>query len=99
MEEFTFEKIQAGHFISRKHLITRFLLDNIKPQCIKCNCYLNGNLECYANNLGEEKTEELKKLSKQNYKLNILDLKEQISKYKILIKELENANRDNSNRE
>ena len=43
--------MQCGHFISRKHLATRWDLANMKPQCSYCNINLYGNLEVYAEKL------------------------------------------------
>ena len=31
--------MQAGHFMSRKHTITRWDEQNVKPQCYTCNCH------------------------------------------------------------
>ena len=45
-------KMQAGHFISRKHLSLRWdTTNNIKPQCNDCNVCKSGNLKVYAENL------------------------------------------------
>ena len=47
-----FAKMQAGHFISRKHLTLRWdTTNNIRPQCGECNCIKSGNLKLYAINL------------------------------------------------
>ena len=34
--------MQAGHFMSRKHTITRYDERNVKPQCYTCNCHYYG---------------------------------------------------------
>ena len=47
-----FAKMQAGHFISRKHLLLRWdVTHNIRPQCGECNMIKSGNLKLYAINL------------------------------------------------
>lgn len=46
--------MQCGHFISREHFTTRWLFENAKPQCRKCNEGENGQLEEYARRLEEE---------------------------------------------
>lgn len=38
----------AGHFINRKHLTTRWDERNVHAQCIGCNRFRNGNKEDYA---------------------------------------------------
>ena len=32
-KKYFWKQIQAGHFMSRKHYSTRWLEDNVKPQC------------------------------------------------------------------
>jgi lipoate-protein ligase A len=46
---------QCGHWVSRKHLATRWMEDNCRPQSQYDNCYLSGNLEVFAKNLEAEK--------------------------------------------
>lgn len=49
---YPYKKIQAGHFISRSHMATRFDTKfNIQPQCVNCNCIKHGNLEIYKERL------------------------------------------------
>lgn len=36
------DRLQCGHFISRKHLPTRWSEDNCRPQCWGCNGYGKG---------------------------------------------------------
>lgn len=51
---YPYKKIQAGHFISRSHMATRFDTKfNIQPQCVNCNCINHGNLEIYKERLEE----------------------------------------------
>lgn len=44
----------AGHFISRKHLATRFHEKNVHAQCFACNIHRGG--EQYAHSLHIDKT-------------------------------------------
>lgn len=47
-----FAKMQAGHFISRKHFSLRWdTTHNLRPQCGECNMIKSGNLKVYAANL------------------------------------------------
>lgn len=50
-----FSMAHCSHFISRQHLGTRFLLDNLRVCCVNCNVNLNGNLVVYAEKLEKEK--------------------------------------------
>jgi hypothetical protein len=44
-------KWDAGHYISRRHNKTRFHLDNVHLQCVKCNRYGYGEAVAYRLNL------------------------------------------------
>ena len=46
--------LQAGHFVSRVHLNTRWEPRNVKPCCMACNVWRNGNLSMFAQHLVEE---------------------------------------------
>jgi len=35
-------KIHAGHFLSRRHMATRWEESNVKPQCYACNIHRQG---------------------------------------------------------
>lgn len=47
-------KHHCGHFINRVHLATRWLIQNLRVQCVKCNIELRGNIKVYAERLEEE---------------------------------------------
>ena len=34
--------MQAGHFASRRYMATRWDEDNVRPQCVSCNIYRQG---------------------------------------------------------
>jgi Zn ribbon nucleic-acid-binding protein len=82
------KEIQAGHFMSRKHSATRWHEDNVKPQCVKCNMFGQGEQYIFGQNLGEDIAQQMQQLSRQTYKSNITDLREQISEYKDKVKYL-----------
>lgn len=39
---------QAGHYISRSHLSTRYNEINVHCQCISCNVFKSGNMPSYT---------------------------------------------------
>jgi hypothetical protein len=43
-----------GHFRGRKHLATRYDLDNCRPQCKTCNQFKEGKYERFENHLRRE---------------------------------------------
>jgi hypothetical protein len=46
------EQMNAGHYYSAgNHSYLRFNENNVHGQCIKCNCFLHGNLLPYRENL------------------------------------------------
>ena len=72
------KSIDCGHYISRRHLTTRFFEKNTKPQCKGCNIFKEGNKPVYALELikeyGKDVLEELDSLShiKMKYDRNRL---------------------------
>ena len=86
--------LQAGHFINRKDLATRFDERNCKPCCYNCNCILEGSLEVYKQKLIEEYGEiiihDLENLSKSTYKWSRSEMLEKIAFYKTQINKLLN---------
>lgn len=51
---FHFSKLHCGHFISRRHLSTRWCEKNTKPQSIAENLFNQGNGPVFAQKLIEE---------------------------------------------
>lgn len=49
-------QMQAGHYVSRKHLYLRWDLRNLKPQCETCNCMKHGNISVFSRRLEDENT-------------------------------------------
>ena len=77
--------MQAGHFMSRKHTITRYDERNVKPQCYTCNCHYYGRQYEFGLNLnneyGDGTSEELLITSRQTQKNNANDLLDLIELY------------------
>jgi len=44
-------EMQAGHYISRVHLVLRWDETNVKCQCPKCNLFMQGNAVSYREHL------------------------------------------------
>jgi hypothetical protein len=83
------KKIQAGHFMSRKHYSTRWDENNVKPQCSSCNVFRYGEQYIFSKNLGTELSEKMLELSREIVKFTDIDLQEMIKKYSDKIKKLE----------
>jgi hypothetical protein len=52
------KQIQNGHYMSRRHLSTRWSEDNCRPQCVACNIFNQGEAQMYRRNLVAEIGEE-----------------------------------------
>ena len=80
------ERMQAGHFISRKHYATRWCTTNVQVQCASCNVFKYGEQYKFSvwldSNLGSGKAEELSRKSKQTTKFSNFDLLTMIEYYK-----------------
>lgn len=48
------KNMETGHFRSRKHLATRYNIDNCRVQCKACNQFKEGNIEEFENHLRRE---------------------------------------------
>ena len=48
------KQMQAGHFQSRRHMSTRWHENNVRPQCIKCNMYSQGEQYLFGQKLEAE---------------------------------------------
>lgn len=83
----TFDTCDAGHFIQRIHMTTRFDERNVNAQCRHCNRCLDGNEVGYRQRLrakyGNDTPETLKALKWQNIKFSQSELREMIKHYKI----------------
>jgi hypothetical protein len=84
--------LQCGHFVSRKHLSTRFHDMNCFPQCIGCNIFKYGEQWKFGHfidsNFGEGTAEELVVLGHTTLKISRIEYEEKISYYKALVDKL-----------
>jgi hypothetical protein len=76
------KKLQAGHFISRKHYATRWDEDNVQVQCSGCNVFRYGEQYLFSKYLGTELSEELLIKSRKIQKFTDFELLEMIEIYK-----------------
>ena len=87
-----YKKIHAGHFMSRKHLSTRYCETNVQPQSPADNLFGQGEQYRFSLNLdvkyGEGTAQELQFKSKQTVKFSRVDYEEKISYYKNYVNKL-----------
>lgn len=87
-EPMTIEETQAGHYMKRSNMSTRYHILNVRPQCNNCNSTLIGDgmqakfREQLIIHHGLKAVEELEMLSRQVCKVNDLFFLEIIAKYK-----------------
>ena len=85
------EGMQCGHFMSRKHMATRYHELN-QSQCIKCNMFEQGMQYVYGVNLdkkyGEGTAEKMQLLSRSIYKMSRVDYEDKIKYYKCVVNKL-----------
>lgn len=75
------KNLQCGHFMSRKHMSTRWDENNCQVQCAGCNVFKYGEQYLFSQYLGNNLSEELYIKSKQIVKFTELDLEEMIKRY------------------
>lgn len=88
--EDSWKSIQCGHFISRGKYLTRWNVDNMRPQCIKCNIFSHGEQYLFGTLLSYDgiNVAELTKLSRET-KYSTRELAEEaIEKFTKLLKEM-----------
>ena len=80
-----FEKIQAGHYRSRKNMSTRWSELNVHGECFACNCMEGDHLINYRKNLikkiGESKVNWLDAYCNEAYKWSDFELVIMIKDY------------------
>lgn len=76
------KKLQAGHFMSRKHYSTRWDERNVEVQCNACNVFRYGEQYKFSIYLGKELSDELYLKSHQTVKFSNIDLQDMIDVYK-----------------
>ena len=74
-------KLQCGHFMSRKHMSTRWNEDNCQVQCAGCNVFRYGEQYIFSQYLGNNLSEELHKQSKEICKFTDVELQDMIAHY------------------
>ena len=85
--------IHAGHFMSRRHISTRWNEKNVNAQCAGCNTFRGG--EQYRQSLGIDKkwgegtSAELEQQAQTVVKLSRIDYEEAIENIRQKIKELD----------
>jgi hypothetical protein len=92
-----YKNIHAGHFISRRHLATRWCELNVAPQSAADNLFGQGEQYKFGlaldNKYGEGTAEELQYKSRQTIKMSRIDYEEKISYYKALVDKLKKDKR------
>ena len=87
-----YKKIHAGHFMSRRHLSTRWCETNVQPQSAADNLFGQGEQFKFGLNLdgkyGEGTAEELQYKSRTTLKISRIEYEEKISYYKSLVDKL-----------
>tara|TARA_R110001632_G_scaffold52672_1_gene130348 strand:- start:235 stop:642 length:408 start_codon:yes stop_codon:yes gene_type:complete len=87
-----YKKIHAGHFMSRRHLATRWCETNVQPQSAADNLFGQGEQFKFSINLdskfGEGTAEELQYKSRTTVKISRVEYEEKISYYKSLVDKL-----------
>lgn len=80
-------EMTVGHFIKRQYLGTRFDERNVKPQCRKCNYFLQGNDLIFAEKLKQEYGENIVSILEfqKNESLSIGDLQMLLTYYSNLL--------------
>lgn len=81
------KEIQNGHYMSRRHLSTRWAEDNCRPQCVACNIFNQGNAQAYRvaliKEIGEQRVNLIEARARQETcKYSEFELKTLIDHYK-----------------
>jgi|TARA_R110002020_G_scaffold204027_1_gene407876 hypothetical protein len=85
-------KLQCGHFQSRRHHATRWNEQNCQVQCVKCNMYEQGEQWKFGMNLnakyGAGTSDELQFISRKTIKKMRFEYEEDIRYYKSIVENL-----------
>lgn len=94
---FPIKKIQAGHYMRRDDMPTRYDQKNVHPQCVTCNCFKQGEHKKYREVLvskyGEKAVCELEIKASDYAGFSKTDLKDIAKIYRRKLRELENDRR------
>lgn len=86
------KNIDCGHYHGRGNKLTRYHLDNSRPQCKKCNRFQSGKHTEFGNNLlaeiGETRFEEIRQLALSGETCSITYFEEMANKFRELNKTL-----------
>ena len=84
--------MQNGHFMSRKHLSTRWDEINCQVQCVGCNVYRYGEQYKFSVQLdhkyGDGTADSMHQKSRETYKVMDKELEDKIKYYEFLVKQL-----------
>lgn len=87
-----YKNIHAGHFMSRRHLATRWCELNVSAQSAADNLFGQGEQYKFSialdSKYGEGTAEELQIKSRQTFKMTRADYEEKITYYKSAVKNL-----------
>ena len=87
-----YKNIHAGHFMSRRHLATRWCEFNVSAQSAADNLFGQGEQYKFGlaldHKYGEGTAEELQIKSRQTFKMTRVDYEEKITYYKSAVKNL-----------
>ena len=87
-----YKNIHAGHFMSRKHLSTRWCSTNVQPQSIGDNLFGQGEQYKFSvaldSKYGEGTAKELELTARTIMKVSRIDYEEKIGYYKELVEKL-----------
>lgn len=87
-----YEQADAGHFINRRWMATRFREDNVHAQCRSCNRFDEGNAVGYTmfmiDKFGKPHVEYLQAMKNGGYKYTTFELSLLIDEYKQKVKDL-----------
>lgn len=75
------KSLQCGHFMSRKHLSTRWDENNCQVQCAGCNVFRYGEQYKFSQYLGNKLSEKMHIKSKQIVKFTYIELQDMIEHY------------------
>ena len=88
------QRIQAGHYVRRQHLATRWDEKNCWPQCFACNVWRRGNYAAYSAWLIKTKGADFPRilvdLASKPSSLKRSDLEELLNHYKKQLDNLHN---------
>lgn len=88
----TYNTCQAGHYIDRAHMATRWDDHNVNAQCVECNEHRRGNIPGYTLGLmdkyGPAEVDRLCHLRRVEVHYSTREIQEITEKYKQKIKQL-----------